>query len=360
MREEALRQVMAKLGIGGIETRRDRIKHATWLNASCPLAPWTHERGTDRRSSFGIVVNDTGTSIFQCWACHQKGSVGKLIRLLQKFRQRDYSDLFTEAEDNERGSRVYRAFDDPVYLPEDEIEPLDEDMWHGLFDKIEAHREAARFMVQRGVSRATCDKLGLVFDPEKRRVVFPVRHTDGLLYGFSGRTVIPGHEPKVLDYGGLPKRHLVLGAERWRPGVPKLLVEGLIAYARMHEIGMEETHDVGAILGSAMTDEKAAIVRLAGDTTVLLFDPDEAGDGATFGVFDPEAEERKIEESAIGKLYGHVPLLVPDFPDFPEGVQPDVDNLTRDMVLTMIAETRMWRPDRRQAKRLQLAGRGAM
>lgn len=38
-----------------------------WVSIHCPLAPWTHERGSDRSPSAGISVND-GVSIFNCFA----------------------------------------------------------------------------------------------------------------------------------------------------------------------------------------------------------------------------------------------------------------------------------------------------
>lgn len=358
MREEPLRQLMSKLGMGAIERRV--TKGTTWLNHSCPLAPWTHKNGSDRRASFGIVVNDEGTSIFTCLACKQKGSTAKLIRLLQLHRGVDYTELFEEAEEGEKGVRRFRPFDENFVEEPEELVPLNEAMWDGLFEPIADHKEAARFMVRRHVHRATCEKLGVMFDPEKRRIVFPVRHVDGNLYGFTGRTVIPNHEPKVLDYGGLPKRSLIMGSDRWRPGYKKLLVEGLIAFARMHEIGAESYVDIGAVLGSEMTPEKAEIIKQVGDTTVLLFDPDPAGEAGMFGNWDALEERFRIESAAIGKLWGHVPLIAPEFPIeemLRKGLEPDVDNLTLDDVLYM-TEQRSWRPDAEQAKALRRAGRG--
>jgi hypothetical protein len=353
MREEPLRQLMVKLGMSAIQRRHDRSKNAVWLNHPCPLAPWTHKNGSDRRASFGIVVNDGGTSIFQCWACKQKGSTAKLIRLLQKFRQIDYSALFAEAEEGEKGVRRFKDRDEHFVEEPEELIPLEEAIWDGMFDPIADHPVAARFMVKRRVHRATCDKLGLAYDTEQRRIVFPVRHVDGQLYGFTGRAVSEDVQPKVRDYGGLPKRNLILGSERWRPGMKKVIVEGLIGFARMHEIGLEEHADIGALLGSEMTPEKAQVLREVGDCVVLMLDPDDAGDAGTFGTFDPLEERHIIENAAIGKLWGHVPLIVPDFP---EGVD-DVDDLTLEHALEMINQ-RAWRPTAEQRDHLRQAGKG--
>lgn len=360
MREEALRQLLAKLGMANPERRHVRRTDTTWLNHSCPFAPWLHKNGTDRSASFGVVVNDEGASIFTCLACKQKGSTNKLIRSLAKYRNLNYDALLTEAEESEKGVRRFRPFDEDFVRVPEPLEALDEAMWDGLFDPIADHKEAARFMVRRGITRATCERLGLTFDPEKRRIVFPVKGRNGELWGFSGRTVIPDHHPKVLDYGGLPKFAVIMGMDRWRPGYKKVIVEGLIGFGRMHEIGVEEYADIGALLGSEMTEEKAELLRLEGETTVLLLDPDDAGQNGMFGKWDPLEERFVIEDSAIGRLWGHVPVIVPEFPTeelLIEGIEPDVDNLSLDHVRAML-DCRSWRPSEEQAEFLRRARKG--
>lgn len=359
MREEALRQLMAKLGMGNPE-RRVTSKGVVWLNHTCPFAPWTHKNGSDRRPSFGIPANDQGASIYNCRACHEKGSTARLVKRLAALRVMNYDALLSETEESERGVRRFRDFDEVLVSDADELIPLEEAMWDGLFDPIADHRDAARFMVKRRVLRETCDKLGLGFDTEKRRIVFPVRGEGGALYGFSGRAIDPDAQPKVRDYGGLPKRSVIMGVDRWRPGYRKLIVEGLIAFGRMHQIGAEDHFDIGALLGSEMTDEKAAILRLAGDTTVLLLDPDDAGEQGVFGRYDPIQERHEIEGAAIGKLWGHVPLVIPEFPVedmLAEGLEPDVDNLTLDQLLWM-TDCRTWRPSDEQAADLKRFAKG--
>ena len=195
-----------------------------------------------------------------------------------------------------------------------------------MFDPVANHKEARKFMVSRRVSRETCEKLAIEYDPDKRRVVFPVRNGQNQLYGWSGRTVIAGHEPKVLDYAGLPKRHLILGEHRWRPGYQKLIVEGLIAYARMHEIGAEEHVDIGALLGTTCTPEKAAIMLAHNCTILAMPDPDKAGAQCLYGIWDQEANDGEGAFKGgglIDQVAGEIPVRVPYFP---QGVK-DIDDI---------------------------------
>ena len=118
--------------------------------------------------------------------------------------------------------------------------------------------------------RATAEQIGLVFDEARDRILFPIRGRDNALYGFSGRIIEPvPDEPKVRDYEGLPKRHLILGSHLWHPGKPLLIIEGLFGYAHMIEIGAPEHANIGAILGSVVTEEKAVLIRNEGAPTYM-------------------------------------------------------------------------------------------
>jgi hypothetical protein len=288
----------------------------------------------DRSRGMAVKTEEGGISAFKCPACHSQGRISTLIRMLGHYRHTDYDELIREADQYDLLGATIPAFDNH-FRPDPSPEPLDEVLFEGLFEPIADHNEAKRYVLSRRITRPTCEKLGLEFDPEKRRIVFPVRDGEGRLFGWSGRTVIPNHEPRILDYAGLPKRHLILGEERWRPGVPKLIVEGLIAYARMHEIGAEEIVDIGALLGSSLTPEKEAILKRHGCTVLPLVDPDKAGDQCLFGTWHEATEERPgyfAGGGLIDVLSEEVPVALPLYP---QGVS-DPDDLTFEQLQHMV------------------------
>jgi hypothetical protein len=336
MDEPKLRQFMQRIGV-----QLGRPTSKGWASANCPLAPWTHRSGKDRRASFAVLVDPQGTSLYTCLGCKNRGTVSALLNKLADLRGDDsLRGLAMEAAEGERAG-LHKApdFDSLQPVAIQPPDPIDEDQWFGLFDPVESCPEAARYMVHRRVSRATCHKLGIVYDPDTKRIVFPVRGAGGELYGFTGRAIRDKAEPKVKDFAGLPKRHLILGRERWREGYPVAVVEGLFAYARLHEEGVEEFANIGALLGSEITPEKAALLVEFGHAALLLTDPDVAGDLCLYGPQDDSwVSGYAFDRGGIAKLEGHIPVLVPDYP---EGID-DPDDLTAVHVQAMLRDTPMF------------------
>jgi DNA primase len=155
--------------------------------------------------------------------------------------------------------------------------------------------------------------------------LFPVRDFEGRLYGYTGRGIGDSVVPKVRDYAGLQKRHLILGENRWRRETerPTLIVEGLFGLAHLIEIGAEEHFNVGALMGSLMTPKKAERIVNASGPIYLLFDNDEAG---YVGMYGPRfiGGEHDESRSAIHMLRHQRPLHVCPWP---EG-KDDPDQLT--------------------------------
>ncbi len=333
MQEPALRAILGRLGI------RPTEKTGTgWLHAPCPFASDRHRNGRDVRPSFGAKIEDRGVSSYHCYSCKMHGRISSLVRALHMYGHdvgemdgHGFPALAREADIADMGVMGDVPFDgaqEPRRLPE----PLDEDAYAGLFGSAYDDEEAGRYLEGRGVGYRTVQQLGLGWDPDQRRIVFPVRGGDGALYGFTGRSIVPGAQPKIRDYHGLPKRHLIMGHHRWRGDRPIVIVEGLFAYAHLIEMDLERYADVGALLGSAMTEEKAAILRDQYPSPVFLFlDNDEAGTVALFGPQDRQGNQ-DFQAGAIAALLGHVPVHVPAWPDGKE----DPDQLSKAEVWAML------------------------
>jgi hypothetical protein len=340
MKENDLRLILKRLNI-----EMGTPNHSGWGHTSCPFAPWKHKGGVDRSQGFAVKVEDGGLSAFTCPACKSHGRIDTLAKELGRLRQVDYTPVINDINKIEMLRMTMlppweqRAIQCSVEtLPE----PLDPDVYDPLdiFDDISAHSEAVEFMEQRRVSQEAADRACIRFDPDKRRIVFPVRDREGRLYGFTGRTVIPDHKPKVLDYANLPKRMLILGEHTWKADRQTLIVEGLFAYARFLTEGADAIYNVGALLGSEVTPGKAAILRKWARPTHLILDPDPAGDAGIFGkmkktgrVLSNGEEEvrRDVESGALWMLAEHMPVYVPEYP---EGVT-DPDDLTMEQIVTM-------------------------
>lgn len=349
MKEASVRSIMAKLGL----TSDARMSPRGWIEVPCPFAQWKHAGGVDRHPSFGIKVENAGRSFYKCQTCKSGGPIGALVRELGRLRGIDYGAIAGEAEAADLFGTSLPDYETLFATRATALVPLDEDAMAGLFDPPDEWPKAALdFLASRGVSLKTAEWIGLGFDPEKKRITFPVRGEDGSLYGFTGRTILKDHRPKVLDYLGLPKEHVILGVDRWRPGVPKLIVEGLFAYARCIENGALDYCDVGALLGAELTEGKAAILRNHLATQVIMMDPDKAGTDATWG---PEATERdrwgkehtvrQFERGIVAKLYRHTMLVVPQFPDL--GDRPaDIDYLNPDELRALVCGSPIFMPNK--------------
>ena len=107
---------------------------------------------------------------------------------------------------------------------------------------------------------------------------------------------------------------------------------GLRGYAHLIEAGIEAVANVGAILGSYVTPEKAAVIRSLDEPVYLLLDNDEAGEVGIFGRVLPDG---RVEGSALDALKEYVPVYIPNWP---EG-KADPDQLTMEDIRTMIETT---------------------
>lgn len=333
MDESSLRYILKQLNI------QVANKSGKWLEFCCPFAPWTHKRGTDNSPSCAVVIDIEKASHYKCHGCKKHGRVSSMIRSLEHFKETQYPGLAFEADlaDAEYSLGDFEATEDEP----DEIHPLNEALYANLYEPAWDVPEGRDYLKFRGISKATAKYLELGYDPDDYRIVFPVRGPDQLLYGFTGRSILrdehfhlmyPKYQ-KVKDYLGLPKKHLLLGADLVDPKLPIFPVEGLFGYAHLMEIKADIYCNPVALLGSEMTQYKADMIIEWNRLTCILTDNDEAGDTCLFGTWNAQRAEHE-GGGAVDKLKNHVPLIIPDWP---EG-KTDPDELTLAEVKAMLAE----------------------
>lgn len=327
MNEQHLREVLSDLDI--------EVVHKNgrgWLIASCPFAPYRHEFGTDRDPSFFVKVNTTGFSGYNCMSCHAKGNIHKLVTSLARYREADYDKLVIRVARKEIPDR-FEQWDIARALRFDDMDPLDCELYFRMYPDAWDGKEARAYLKARGVTKLASETLELRFDPDSKRIMFPVYSADRSLYGFTSRTIlIPGkRRPKVKDYAGLKKERCLLGENLIEDGKPILLVEGLFALAHMVSIGAREVCNPVASMGSSLSRYQTDIIADFALTTYLLYDLDAAGDIGLFGEFNKRTG--KFEGGgAFDKLRKHVPTMVCKYP---KGVD-DPDKFTlEDLVWAM-------------------------
>lgn len=282
--------------------------------APCPYAPFYHSRGSDKKPSFAAFVNDSGKSGYICLSCHQQGTIRSLATELGRLDpERDVSEAVQFIEKVETESTV-----DEDVLEEarrkhaeryDQPETVE---WDGgysdIFESAWDHPEARDYLIRRRFSKRVVDELRILYDDIAQRIIFPVFDSQGGLYGFTGRYIGDQEsQPKVRDYGELPKKHILLGEGSWVAEKPLIVVEGLFDYARMYELGVSSRYNIGAILGSELTPQKANKIVALGVPVYLMLDNDDAGRLGVYG--------RGKTDGAAQRLFGHVPLFVTTYPD---------------------------------------------
>lgn len=340
MNEAGIKKVLGELGL---YDAGKSYRQGNWFIHPCPFAPFKHDRGTDRNPSFGIAIVEDGYSYYKCFTCKSKGHFYRL------------PDSLERAAGNMRGDpsgmvAVMNAEQDCVklmplspptkmdYAQQNKPEPLNKNIFEGVFDFAWQHREAREYLKSRGIGRETAEKLGLLFDQDDLRIVFPVYDKEGNLYGHTGRTVLENwaqfnqppmrRYPRIKNYHGLKKEWFLLGEHLISPESrkPIIVVEGLFGYAHLIEIGAEKYFHPVALMGSDMSTMQAQTLINFNRGVYLLFDSDEAGDIGTFG--------KDGAGGAVAMLYPYCTIYVPEWPEN----KVDPDQLT-EQDLAIIQET---------------------
>ena len=123
----------------------------------------------------------------------------------------------------------------------------------------------------------------------RNRLIFPIHDASGHHVGFGGRLLGPG-EPKYLNSADSPifsKSRLLYGLNWAKHAIRRedrvVVVEGYFDAVRLLSAGLDS---VVAPLGTALTEQQAAMLARYTRTAFLLYDSDRAGLKATFRAGD--------------------------------------------------------------------------
>jgi len=77
VRQSEIVRLLSDLGVSSVNVRDG------WVSSCCPLAKYTHVSGSDKHPSFGISINDDGTSVWKCFTCSNDSR--NLINLVETY-----------------------------------------------------------------------------------------------------------------------------------------------------------------------------------------------------------------------------------------------------------------------------------
>jgi DNA primase len=259
--------------------------------------------------------------IFTCFGC---GATGDVIEFTQRYHNLDFRGAIEKLSgeygidlgesgfggeskkallyeiNREAAAYFYRCFTEranpaAVYMQSRGLEPgilrkfgigYADDRWHSLYD----------FLTSKGYDAKTLLSLGLVaesnnriYDKFRDRVMFPIINTRGKVVGFGGRAIGDG-TPKYLNSQEslvFQKKNNLFGLNLTRQDINRedcaILVEGYMDVITLYQHGVR---NVSASLGTALTENQAAMLKRYTKNIVLAYDGDEAGQAAALRGMD--------------------------------------------------------------------------
>ncbi|HML37531.1 MAG TPA: DNA primase [Bacillota bacterium] len=267
-----------------------------------------------------FVVSDT-KQIFTCFGC---GARGDVIEFVQRYHNLDFPEAIEKLAgeygieiksgkfqgereksalyeiNREAAAFFYQTFKSGPnpgyeYMQKRGIEPATlrkfgigyaDAEWDSLY----------RYFVKKGVDPRTLLDLGLIsqsngkyYDKYRDRVIFPIINTRGKVIGFGGRILGDG-TPKYLnspESAVFLKKNNLYGLNLTRQDINKenyvILVEGYMDVISLYQHGVR---NVSASLGTALTENQAAMLKRYTENVILSYDSDAAGQAAALRGMD--------------------------------------------------------------------------
>lgn len=266
-----------------------------------------------------FVVSET-KQIFTCFGC---GETGDVIKFVEKY----YNLTFPEALERlakECGIEYKNTFrNDNRYDVYYEVNREAARFFYGSF--IKKGNPGLQYMLNRGIAPETLKKFGIgyadaewdslyqhmksknvevkilkelglvaeskgkIYDKFRNRVMFPIINTRGKIIGFGGRAI--GEDtPKYLNSPEsfiFQKKNNLYGLNLTRNDISRedcaILVEGYMDVISLYQSGIK---NVGASLGTALTENQARLLKRYTHNIVLSYDADNAGQNAALRGID--------------------------------------------------------------------------
>lgn len=210
-------QFMQALGVEFPNTNRQG-----WVRGYCPMAPWKHQdynpnnHSKKKDPNFGIKIEPMQSNCY-CFSC---GTSGDLYSLIQELRMLDRRNPSGKTYDFPTMMQLIANEGDPDELAAEVSEMINgelatssllefSDAYLNSFQKAynPANGTVHQYLASRGVSVDIAAYFDIRFDPERRRILFPIRGFNGKLYGLHGRAVDKSNDLRYFAYEYLGKRN---------------------------------------------------------------------------------------------------------------------------------------------------------
>jgi DNA primase len=247
----------------------------------------------ERNPSAGILEDGYG----QCFSCEETFSLAKLVAECKGLHLHEAINWLEERYGVERQGfnpdrpssfmswedfyeNADKQVDKRFELPITKIAPF------------RSGKEIHRYFFVRGFTRETAIYFRIGWDREKLRITVPIFHTDGVLCGIVGRTVLdefdPNYykiyknQPKYLFYENFPTSQVLFGSNYFQDidEGTALIVEGTFDLMWMHQLGFTNTLStlVAKMSQSEPNYQKKILHGLGVKNVVLMQDNDIAGE----------------------------------------------------------------------------------
>lgn len=158
--------------------------------------------------------------------------------------------------------------------------------WDSLYQYFKAKGTDEKVLLELGL---ISEKNGKYYDKFRNRVIFPIINTSGKVIGFGGRA-IDDAMPKYLNSPEnmvFQKKNNIYALNISKQDVGKegyaILVEGYMDVISLYQHGVR---NVGASLGTALTENQARLLKRYTRNVVLSYDADAAGRNAALRGID--------------------------------------------------------------------------
>jgi DNA primase len=249
------------------------------VSAVCPF----HRRADGSEGGATNFFMNVYSGLWFCHSCHARGNLYTFLRDVGLSRDQIKMQYQPALDD---AGKYAPPPPDPVNPVEAVLEPLDEGFL-GYFDYCPQQ------LLDDGFPMELLRRFDIGYDWTHHRITFPLRDWRGRLVGISGRAAQDGVQPRYKLYDkeylafGLPIRkterrpliwniHNVLLKQHFtsNPEVqPLVIVEGYKAALRVAQANVE----VGALLGSHITQEQIWLLQKLDCPLLFMFDNDDAG-----------------------------------------------------------------------------------
>lgn len=151
--------------------------------------------------------------------------------------------------------------------------------WDSLYRYLKSRGVRDSIMLELGL--VSKSKNGKIFDRFRDRVMFPIINTSNKVIGFGGRALAADAQAKYLNSPEskvFKKKYNLYGLNLSRKDVMDndaiILVEGYMDVISLYQSGIR---NVGASLGTALTENQARLINRYTRNVVLSYDSDSAG-----------------------------------------------------------------------------------